>query len=268
MPRSWIERLTRWFRKEPPSSVAFDPASFEKLCNEDPAAARDALEADQRSLADELERTYSAYSERLESAASRLAGMSDDDVAREAKILRDAQDGLRRILRRIDASAQTARQLERELSDWESRERVEGPRHADHPLVRAEIIRSELTTRGEFQQPVAIPPEQSPFRIVIEERQPYTPGDFEEPINMPMADVEDEIPFETLASVEPEHLLHTIRFETREAERWHGHHDPDQDAIEQVKQVRQLHAILKRLDREKGIRRDRMTIAIHMKGTR
>lgn len=268
MNRSWIERLKRWFRKEPPSSVSFDPVSFERICREDPASARAALEADQRSLADELERTYAAYSERLEGAASRLSGMSDGDVAREAAVLREAQDGLRRILRRIDASAQTARQLERELSDWESRGRVEGPRHADHPLVRAEIIRSELATRGEFQQLVAISPDQSPFRIVIDERPTYAPSDFEAPLALPMAEAEERIPFETLASVEPEHLLHTIRFETREAERWHGHHDPDHDAIEQVRQVRQLHGILKRLDRQKGIRRDRMTIAIHMKGTR
>ncbi|MEO5927693.1 MAG: hypothetical protein ABIO72_03145 [Patescibacteria group bacterium] len=267
MNRSWIERLSRWFRKGPPSSVSFDPVSFERICREDPASARAALESDQRSLADELERTYAAYSERLESAAGRLAGMSDEDVAREARLLRESQDGLRRILRRIDASAHTARHLERELSDWESCGNTEGPRHADHPLVRAEIIRSELATRGEMQQIVAISPEQSPFRVVIE-RQAYTPADFEEPVSLPMADAEEEIPFETLASLDPDHLLGTIRLETREAERWHGHHDPDRDALDQVKQVRQLHAILKRIDREKGIRRDRTVYAIHMRDTR
>lgn len=267
MNRSWVERLKRWFRKEPPSSVSFDPVSFERICREDPASARAALEADQRALADELERTYAAYSERMEGAAGRLAGMSDEDVAREAKLLRDAQDGLRRILRRIDASAQTARQLERELSEWESRGNTEGPRHADHPLVRAEIIRSELATRGDLQRLVTIPPEQSPFRIVVEtrpvaseEREAWSPASF---VPQP-----EEIPFEHLTSLDPDHLLGTIRLETREAERWHGHHDPDHDAIDQVKQVRNLHAILKRLDRQKGIRRDRMTIAIHMRGTR
>ncbi|MFA5936230.1 MAG: hypothetical protein WC787_05270 [Patescibacteria group bacterium] len=261
MPRSWIERLRRWFHTDSPSSASFDPKTFERLCKEDPASAREVLVADQHALAEELERTYAAYDERLEGLAERLSSMKPEDVEREARVLREAQDSLRRMLRRIDASAQTARQLERELGDWEARGDQEGPWHADHPNVRAEIIRSELAARDGFRGPVAIAPEQSPFRITesVSIDVGTNPG-----LALPaVSSSAEEEPFESLHDGNPEQILQLIRMETREAERWHGQPTHDQDAIEQVKTVKHLHAILKRLDREQGIRRDRLVFAIH-----
>lgn len=267
MKGSWIDRLRRWLQKESPSSDRFDPRTFDQLCREDPASARAALVADQRSLSEELERTYTAYEERLEAVSSRLRTLSPEDIEREARVLREAQDGLRRLIHRIEASAKTARDLERELHEWERRGDEEGPWHADHPLVRAEVVRSELASRGDIRRIFAIPPEQSPFRVasvpeVAPEEEEEAPqprviafGRYEEPATAR----------EPLHSPDPEHLLHVIRLETREAERWHGHHESDPEAIVQLRHLRDLHAALKRIDRERGIRRDRMAYAVHMR---
>jgi len=267
MSGSWMQRLKRWFHAEPPLSDVVDSRSFERLCREDPVAARAALLADQRSLADELEQTYQAYEERLASVSLRLRRMTDEEVQREATVLRNAQDGLRRLIRRIDASAKTARELERELHEWEGRGDEPGPQHADHPLVRAEVIRSELATRGDLQRMIAISPEESPFRLAVpsepeqeEAVEPEGPrviafGSYETSSDEP----------ESLHHPDPAHLLTVIRMETHEAERWHGHHQTDPESLEQVHYLRDLHAALKRIDREKGIRRNRLAYAVRMR---
>jgi len=217
--------------------------------------------ADQRVLAEELERTTAAYEERLMGLAGRLSAMSPEDVEREARTLRDAQDALRRMLRRIDASSKSARELERELADWEARGEDDAPLHADHPSVRAEIARSELASRERARRLVAIPLDASPFRIMAE------------PVAQHYEEVEETMPayepvsVESLPHPDPMHLIHVIRLETKEAERWHGNPDPDHDALIQVKQVKYLHSILKRLDRERGVRRDRTAFTIQMRET-
>ena len=54
-------------------------------------------------------------------------------------------------------------------------------------------------------------------------------------------------------------LIAAIRDAVRETNRWHALDlsQHTQDAVDQVRQMQQLHAILKRLDRQQGIRRDR-----------
>lgn len=262
MAPSWGERIRRWFHADPQPSGSFDPARFERLCLENPAAAHAALMADQRELADELERTYAAYEERLNDLAARLSMLSPEDIRREARVLREAQDGMRRTLRRIDVSARSAKDLERELQEWEHRREESGPPHADHPLVRAEIIRSELMARGGLSRVSTIDPESSPFRV--HDTVPLPVQDRMEAEDV--SDVEED-DMDSIPSLAPDDLVGVIRMETREAERWHAIPEPDYEAIEQVRQVKTLHALLKRLDREQGINRDRVAFAIHMRET-
>lgn len=260
MGASWVERIRHWLHAEPASSTAFDPIRFEKLCLEDPKAAQAALAADQRELAAELERTYKAYEERLQTVAARLSTLSPENLQREARTLREVQDGLRRTLRRIDASSRSARELERELQEWQQRESESGPPHADHPQVRAEIIRSELAARKGVVTLATVAPERSPFRL----REPvvFSPEEQIQAVEEPLT---EEAQTEMLPDIDPQHLVGLIRQETREAERWHAIPMPDYEAIEQVRQVKALHVILKRLDRERGVQRDRLSLAVQMR---
>lgn len=260
MKQPWLDRLRNLFRRERQGSSVFDPVQFERLCLENPAAAQAVLQADQRELAEELEKTYGAYQAKLEEVAARLASLSPSEVRREARLLREAQDAMRRMLRRIEISSMTAQQLERELQEWKTRAEEGGPLHADHPRVRAEIIRSELASRGTGWPPAVIPWEASPFRASAPSPM-HSAEDFEETEEDEgegiMADHSDMRP-------DPEQLVRVIRLETREAERWHALPEADAEAIVQVRHLKELHGILKRLDRERGIRRNRLDLAVRM----
>ncbi|GEM_PF-5711305 len=72
---------------------------------------------------------------------------------------------------------------------------------------------------------------------------------------------------DALPVIDPTLLLRAIREATREAERWHAlpQVEHGEDALEQVRQLRELHASLKRLDREQGIERARLTLAVRMR---
>jgi hypothetical protein len=259
MPETWRERIRRWLRLEPRVSGSFDPATFVRICEDDPEAARGALLLDHRELAEELALTHATYEEKLKSLAARTRDMPAADVRREVSSLRDAQDAIRRTLRRIDASSRSAQELLAELREWEARQDEDGPRHADHPDVRAEIVRSELRARGLQPDMRAIAMEESPFGrlgCVVQS----TPVCAEEPSRT--SDEFDEV--EALPLPDPEHLVEAIRQATRDAEQWLSVTEPEQEAIEDLHQLRRLHALLKRLDREQGNTRDRLTLAVRM----
>jgi len=147
---SWLSAIGDWLSGHAPShapSRSFDPKAFIALCKDDPEEARAMLAADQSALAREIEQTFAAYDTRLEELAERVHALTPAQFRREAKVIREAQDGLRRALRRVEVSAKTARELKRELGEWQDRE-DDSPVHADHPTFRSEIIASELRSRG------------------------------------------------------------------------------------------------------------------------
>ncbi len=244
--------------------------AFVTLCEADPDAARQMLAADQAALAEEIEQAFEAYDLRLRDLATRVHDMEPDDVAREAAAIRDAQDALRRALRRIDVSFKTAGELTRELGRWEERS-DDGPVHADHPSVRAEILRSELRTRG-IQPPVSA---STPEPVVIRSRDISDPamlltGDEVVRQNASRERVFDHPDIEPIPDVDIEHLLSAIREATREAERWHAMpaEAVDEDALVQVRHLRDLHTELKRRDREAKVVRDRVAYAVSMQELR
>ena len=219
---------------------------------ENPGRALTALQQGHRDLADEFERVYKDYERTLENTALRLKTMEPSDLHREIRTLRDVHDALRRTLRRLDASMRSAAEIERELGEWRARENEGGPWHADHPKVRAEILRSELSVREEKPLTV-IPLESSPFVKAFEQEECETLCD--EP--------RFSDPRETqLQEVSVEHLIQAIRHANREVERWHESPEIGRDAIDEVKELRRLHAILKQRDRESGTMRDRIELAV------
>ena len=272
---SWFSSISHWFTGTPPASPAsrsFDPAAFIKMCEDDPAEARAMLAADQSMLAREIERTFEAYDERLKDLAGRVHNLTPKEFKREAKTIREAQDGLRRALRRLEVSAKTAKELKRELADWDDRE-DETPLHADHPTFRSEIIQSELRSRGvdvgakdRFCSAAVDLPEVVAEQSHVPDRNAILWLTHDEtglhevaPVVLPPAEK-----VEPLTMPEVEYLLTAIREATREAERWHGvpEDEHDEETLLQMHHLRDLHAVLKRLDREQGTSRDRLDLAI------
>lgn len=293
---SWLSAIGDWLSGHAPTSGtsrSFDPAVFIALCNDDPEEARAMLAADQSALAREIEQTFEVYDARLEELAERVHTLTPAEFRREAKVIREAQDGLRRALRRVEVSAKSARELKRELGEWQDRE-DESPIHADHPSFRSEIIESELRSRG-----VSVDSGYLPSRADTQVR-PYghthvcspvgTPSEIDMPTEgrgsaaplpagnallmlthdvatmprRPMETFVEQEVHEPLTLPEVQHVLTAIREATRETERWHAipSEDHDEDALLQVHHLRELHALLKRLDREQGIDRDRLEMAV------
>ncbi len=254
MDDSWLKRFQTWFRTGARSVLTHQTKPFEQICQEDPQVAKEILATDQRELIEEFEKAYAEYERYAVTLSQRVATMDAKTISREASDVREAQDALRRMLHRVRLSVRTARELEMELSEWDQRSHEEGPRHANHPAVRAELVRSELDVRRQRSVLEVIPVHASPFRIVS---LPDQPIDEHEP---------DELTHDaTLSRLDALSLVQLIRLETREAERWHAIPQPAYEAIEQVRHLRGLHAHLKRLDRHARQQRDRLELAVHMR---
>jgi len=266
---SWITAMGDWLGGRtniPATSRSFDPAAFIRVCEEDPEEARAMLAADQSALAREIEMTFEVYDARLEELATRVHALSPAEFKREAKKIREAQDGLRRALRRLEVSAKTAKELERELKLWQDRTN-DAPLHADHPSFRSEIIASELRSRGlTVKEDVKVPapegerifatPKSENAALWLTQMERSEPEEEETP-------PADQV-HEPLTMPQVEYLLQAIREATHEAERWHAvpPEEQDEEAVLQVRQLRDLHAALKKIDREQGVSRDRIELAV------
>jgi len=227
-------------RRRPSRIGSFDPIRFEELCRADPSAAFVLLRHDFDELEEEFRAHMARYQEDLSALRGRIASCADAGEEGVLPELRDRHDRIRLLLRRIEASMSDTRELEEELNDWEDRRGEYGPAHADHPSVRAEIVRSELrsrhdTARGAVEKRATVI---AILKRVAGKRRPKS---------------------------ETATLLDMIRHASAEAERWHDVPYPDEDAVEQIRNVRRLHAILKQFDREAGKRRDRTEFALRMR---
>jgi hypothetical protein len=160
-------------------------------------------------------------------------------------------------------SAKRTQELEHELDLWQKRLDEAGDIHADHPRIRAEIIRSELAARG-------IEPSVHTLPVVAVEAL----HDIDEALGQRAVSQANERPdrYEESMKFSPhpdtQYLVQAIREATHEAELWHAYHSDDahayMDAVDQVRHLRDLHAALKSVDRSAGVTRDRIAIAVRM----
>jgi hypothetical protein len=245
-----IKKILQWIN---PATSSVPSGTSVERCLEDPQAAQTELATSQAELAKQIEETFALYDQKLQDVALRIRSLSPEEQEHELENLAQAQDELKRVLRRFQAATKSTQDLQTELADW-GEHPYEGGLHADHPAVRSEIIRSELALRNpgtrliNMRRPkpsAGARAEEGTYGVVVHEVNPWL------------------IPDEA-------HLLAAIREATREAERWHAMAPQEytEDALEQVHQVRSLHAFLKRLDKLNGLRRDRLALAINPRDTR
>lgn len=239
MPRKWIVRVLPKSKKET-CIGSFDPISFESVCRDDLDAARNMLTRDYQELLEDFESRVSQVREEIVRFGSAMSTKKELDQ-NELQLLRERYDQLRRLLRRLEASIMQTRELKEEAADWEQRRGEGGPRHADHPEVRVEIARSELRVRADGCM-TNIP--KSATVVEARNRSSKQRGRMQEDVRA---------------------LLQAIQHTTREAEQWHDVPYPSEDAAEHVRNVRELHALLKQIDRESGTRRHRLPLGLRMR---
>lgn len=218
-----------------------------------------ALSLDIRDVREDYERVVAEYRRALAHLDERLATATPAEAMQERQRIQEVAEGLRRAAQRLEASFRETSDLEAELREWEMRRGEDGERNADHPDVRAEILRSELVLRRDRSMLQAIAPEQSPF--FAKNASDFLPIDPPEP---------PESEMERIASDEPlypdaEHLIRTIRQTTKDVEGWHEQAVFSPEACDDIRRLRALHAALRRIDRAEGRERDRVVYAMRMR---
>lgn len=255
-------RISRWLRARTQKHSRIDPDDFERTCLEDPEAALHALSADLKDVREEYDRVASAYRRAVAHLEERVEQAAPADAMREGRQIREVAEGLRRAALRLESSFRETRELESELHEWESRAGEPGERTTDHPDVRAEILRSELALRRDRGMLAAIPLDQSPFRAIALNAVGASADD-DASESAEMLDLGEGI--EGPAFPDAEHLLLTIKQKTRDVERWYEHADVSPEVCDDVRDLRALHAALRRIDREDGATRDRVAYALRMR---
>lgn len=253
---TWLSALKRWCLPSRSRGATCETS-------EDAMRLRGVLEQDQRAIAQNLEGLFQAYDSRVREMSEQLHGMSEIEIETESESLAQSQDELKQLTRRLETAVLSRQQLERELGEWQDRAEECGPMHADHPKIRAEIVRSEIALREAYRCPFSSCSslEWCADDVFMDENH----GEMEE-------GQDDISPFQEemrrMQAVSPEQIIEAIREATREAERWHATSEEryGQDALDQMHHVRDLHAILKEIDREQGTSRDRVAMAVRMRG--
>ncbi len=108
----------------------------------------EACERDQKYLASDIEALILSYGERIADISRRLIRARTEGIRRkELDRLCKEQEKLALVIRRLQASERSLRELEREYGEWAVRARESGE-NGEEVLKRAEIVASELRVRG------------------------------------------------------------------------------------------------------------------------
>lgn len=108
----------------------------------------EACERDQKHLASDIEALIFSYGERVADISRRLVRARMEGIRRkELDRLHEEQEKLALVIRRLQASERSLRELEREYGEWADRARESGE-DGEEMLRRAEIVASELRVRG------------------------------------------------------------------------------------------------------------------------
>ncbi|MCC7357583.1 hypothetical protein IT408_03715 [Candidatus Uhrbacteria bacterium] len=260
--------MNAWFKKLLGKKSITVDAGLVTSYDVNDASVRSKLATDQARLGEEIEEMFRAYDSRLMSLAQRVNSLSEADLARETESIRQSQDSLRRIIRRFQAGLKSTTDLDQELDGWDGHPQDEGALLADHPLVRAEIARSELILRDEER----LRKQKTERAHLSMNHVGYKHEDLDIEKNTDSEQILNSIPntatemlhiqvhhVDPVRYPDENQLIAAIRDAVRETNRWHAKENTEftQDAVDQVRQLKYLHGILKRLDLQKGIRRDR-----------
>jgi hypothetical protein len=212
------------------------------------------LKKEQHFLAEQFEMVCEQSTERVAQIAEGIRNFSSEHTRSQLHELRRAQDRVHQLLVRIEATHRTEQELERESAEWRSRSDTSGIRHVHHPEVRCEILRSELALRREApcaETTTKIrsqPFEHERLQAIVVPQTTEIPTAFVQ---------EDEQRFERVEFPSNQHVVQAIRMLRQEVVRYMTAPTLADEILEDLHELRALHATLKRLDREHEMCRDR-----------
>jgi hypothetical protein len=266
---SLFTQLWGWLTEPAQNRQGLTDGAIEEAKNNGPRNARAVLASEQAELALELERLFLAYDEKVEDLALRLKDLPANAAEAEIERLRAIQHELQAAVRRLEAAVKSRQELEHELSYWQ---KMQGGERDSREKARrqTEIIRSELAIRNPEEENYAPLPTAEAYEMPTSGERMVLAAEAEDEDEDEANACEAE-PAELMAELpdyahwpDAQNLVLAIREATREAERWHAipvecH---DQEALVQVRHVKDLNAWLKKVDRKNGVTRDRLELAI------
>ncbi len=230
--------------------------SARKLSKPD-AKLCDRLMNEQRALNERAAKMLDVYERKIEKIAALLEECRQGDIERLAPHIRQLQMDLKNALMRAELAGTETSDLERELADWQYRWR----NGSEEPSPRYKSLLLELRSRGkeisdnQYQSDVIDQglSEEKPiyFDLKTLDEEP----DEEEAVGAVIYSNQGATGLET----DPEQLVLHIKDLSRELARYKQ--DPTSEPTESLRmarQIRQLHAILRKIDRKSGDYRDRI----------
>ena len=227
------------------------------------------LVAEQRDLAEYADRVWGGLKDRLNNLSESVGQNASD--SRSMERIKTKQRETRIALMRLETGLRREQDLRRELEEWRCRRGEGQTPDFNHPAIRTAIAQSELSVRGMLDGSIALPlgKEEAVQAKSNEKSIAYAKNTSE-------ASVEtlERQPSVRLVHVhkgrglidgeDAEGLVKTIRSTSRDvARQWKSEDAQEKSSL--LAHIRDLHAHLRRLDRAKGVRRDRLAITDGLK---
>ncbi|MDD5726391.1 MAG: hypothetical protein PHC53_03200 [Patescibacteria group bacterium] len=226
--------------------------------NKPDAKLCDRLMNEQRALNERAARMLDVYERKMEKIAALLEECRQGNIERLAPHIRQLQMDLKNALMRAELAGTETSDLERELADWQYRWR----NGSEEPSPRYKSLLLELRSRGSLSSSGELDETRGPIPDASEEKPVYfdlqtldKEPDEEEMVGTVIYSNQGATGLET----DPEQLVLQIKNLSRELARYKQ--DPISEPAESLRmarQIRQLHAILRQIDRKSGDYRDRI----------
>lgn len=232
--------------------------SSRKLSKPD-AKLCDRLMNEQRALNERAVRMLEVYERKTEKIAALLEECRQGDIERLAPHIRQLQMDLKNALMRAELAGTETSDLERELADWQYRWK----NGSEEPSSRYKSLLIELKSRGSSSviarssgdAAISTLPSSEEKLVYFDLQTLDKEPDEEEVVGAVMYSSQEATGLET----DPEQLVLHIKDLSRELARYKQ--DPTSEPTESLRmarQIRQLHAILRNIDRKSGDYRDRI----------
>ena len=217
----------------------------------------------QKDLSEQMKELADIFNRRLAEIDEAILNSSDRNLKQQKKI-KKSQHLLQKALFQFKAALQSTPLLKQEVIDWERYLQDESPIDLFHPAVRHKLIKAELDLRdilenGKISENISV-------NVIQNEpaKQLVAPENLEQTqeVATPAVSIRHQFSNSPHLKHEPEYLIRNIRDIYHEINvHCESPHMDSKEVLIFVHQLKEMHGLLKKVDRQNNILRDRVSIA-------